>query len=107
MDNLNELTRIDDSLEARDNFLAINKGARTTDLPEDLAGGRNIVILDVASVQLVVGATNVELRVTGGQLEREHALVDSLLIDSRPEVGVLCIRASAQVPMDRTDYAQS
>lgn len=47
------------------------------------------MILDVARVELVVRAADVELGVTGGELERKHALVDSLLVDGSPEVGVL------------------
>ena len=88
---LRGLTGVDDSLEAGDDFLAVDEGAGAADLPEALARGRDVVVLDVAGVELVVRPADVQLGVTGGELERENALVDSLLVDGSPEVGVLIV----------------
>ena len=77
---LRELTGVDDSLEAGNDFLAVDEGAGAADLPEALARGRDVVVLDVAGVELVVRPADVQLGVTGGELERECGGLDRALL---------------------------
>ncbi len=78
---------IDDGLEVRHDSLATNEGLGAGQLPE-ASGGVDVVVLDRARVELVVGTTEVKLRACGGELEAEDTLLDGALLDSRVEVGV-------------------
>lgn len=63
------------------------------------------MVLNVAGVELVIRAADVELGVTRGELECEHALVDRLLFNGSPEVGVLFVTSvSTTTSTDQSVY---
>ena len=78
---------VDDGLKVGYDGPAADVGPGTGELPE-AGGGVDVVVLDRARVELVVGASEVELRAGGGELEAEDTLVDCALLDSRVEEGV-------------------
>ena len=47
------------------------------------------MVLDVARVEVLVRATDEELRARGGELEAEDALIDYTLVDGGEEKGIV------------------
>ena len=68
---------VDDSVEARGDLLVVDNGTCASALPVAAAGDG--VILDVTSVGTVVGASEVEGRALGGELEGEAVVGDNTL----------------------------
>lgn len=79
---------VDDRVEARGDALLVRANRGTGDLPE---AGRGVhgVGLELVGEELVVHAAEVELRARLGELEAEGLLLDSVLLDSSVEEGVL------------------
>ena len=80
--------RVDDRVEAVRDALAADLRRRAADLPEAVLG-RHLVVLDLARVQVVVRAADVQLRARAPEPERERTLLGRLLRHRGEDEGVV------------------